>query len=64
MSAAEAAGGEDAAAAAEALLAEVEPATRRRRHDPFEAWANFRALCEGHPQLGVCLQVGASLPPR
>ena len=32
------------------------------RRDPFEAWANFRALCEGHPQLGVCLDVGAALP--
>ena len=47
----------------DALLVAADPATRRRLHDPFEAWANLRALCEGHPQLGVCLHVGASLPP-
>lgn len=47
---------------AEDLLAVTDPATRRRLHDPFEAWADLRALCEGHPQLGVCLEVGASLP--
>ena len=30
--------------------------------DPFAAWAKLRAMCEGHPQLGACLEVGAQLP--
>ncbi|ACO69780.1 protein arginine methyltransferase [Micromonas commoda] len=44
------------------LASAVDACTRRRIHDPFEAWAFLRAACEGHPQLGVCLHVGASLP--
>ena len=46
----------------ESLASAVDACTRRRVHDPFEAWAGLRAACEGHPQLGVCLHVGASLP--
>ena len=46
----------------ESLASAVDVCTRRRVHDPFEAWAGLRAACEGHPQLGVCLHVGASLP--
>ena len=46
----------------ESLASAVDACTRRRIHDPFEAWAFLRAACEGHPQLGVCLHVGASLP--
>ena len=52
------------AAEAEAAAArgDNETSESTTRRDPFEAWANFRALCEGHPQLGVCLDVGAALP--
>ena len=48
----------------DSLTSEVDPHTRRRTHDPFEAWANLRAMCEGHPQLGVCLHLGPTLPPQ
>ena len=60
VEAAEANGGDGAA---EALAKQIDPCTRRRAHDPFERWANLRAMCEGHPQLSACLEVGASLPP-
>jgi len=48
---------------AAAARGEPEPSSECHRHrDPFEQWATFRALCEGHPSLGVCLDVGAALP--
>ena len=50
-------------ASADAMRAAVDGPTRRRVHDPFERWANLRALCEGHSQLGACLEIGATLPP-
>ena len=50
-------------ASADARRAAVDGPTRRRVHDPFERWANLRALCEGHSQLGACLEIGATLPP-
>ena len=49
-------------AEAAAARGDDETSESTTRRDPFEAWANFRALCEGHPQLGVCLDVGAALP--
>ena len=49
-------------AEAAAARGDNETSESTTRRDPFEAWANFRALCEGHPQLGVCLDVGAALP--
>ena len=45
----------------ESLASAVDACTRRRVHDPFEAWAGLRAACEGHPQL-ACFHAGASLP--
>ncbi|MDB9924768.1 protein arginine N-methyltransferase [bacterium] len=47
---------------AAAKRGEPEPSSGTHFRDPFEHWANFRALCEGHLQLGVCLDVGCALP--
>ena len=32
--------------------------------DPWSHWNRLRALCDGHPSLGVSLELTADLPPR